>query len=374
MSKLNIEQLFENKLPLIVSPMAGITNLPYREILWEFGPDLIISEMVNCRALVEGNPVAYQLASFSKVEPVRSLQLFGSKPLDFANAIKIVTEKNMADHIDINFGCPVPKVTRNGAGSATPLKPELVQEILQAVKDNCDLPVSIKIRIGVDEDHITMFKVGEIAEELSIDFITLHCRTTKDYYGGTADWNAVTKLKQATNVPVVANGDIWDAEDAEQCIKTCSPSGLAIGRAILGNPWIIEEIKSYLIKRMVTHPHPPYLKRSIKKTGLDKKFQKLVYQKSFDETVGIMDKHLSNLISWFGSEEQAVKDFRKHLGYYLKDWQVDKTFKNQLLLIKKPGELFQKLADIAPSYKTTDSKKRGRTKAGSKIHVPYGWL
>ena len=213
--------------PVVLSPMAGVTNWPFRVICEEYGPDgLYVAEMITARALVAHNPKALRLCHFAKSEKIRSLQLYGVNPSITEQAAKIVVDGNMADHVDLNFGCPVPKVTRRGGGSALPWKTDIFTELLQRVVAVCEpagIPVTAKIRVGIDHNHETFLEAGHIAQEEGCKAVTLHARTTAEYYGGHSDWSRIGELKEHLNIPVFGNGDIWGAEDALEAIGI-SPS------------------------------------------------------------------------------------------------------------------------------------------------------
>ena len=220
--------------PVVLSPMAGVTNWPFRVICEEYGPDgLYVAEMITARALVAHNPKALRLCHFAKSEKNRSLQLYGVNPSITEQAAKIVVDGNMADHVDLNFGCPVPKVTRRGGGSALPWKTDIFTELIQRVVAVCEpagIPVTAKIRVGIDHNHETFLEAGHIAQEEGCKAVTLHARTTAEYYGGHSDWSRIGELKEHLNVPVFGNGDIWGAEDALEMVRETGCDGVAIGR------------------------------------------------------------------------------------------------------------------------------------------------
>ena len=222
--------------PVVLSPMAGVTNWPFRVICESYGPDgLYVAEMITARALVARNPKALRLCHFAPSEKIRSLQLYGVNPAIVEQAAKIVIDENMADHVDLNFGCPVPKVTRRGGGSALPWKTDLFREIIQRVVKVCDaanVPVTAKIRVGIDHEHETFLEAGHIAQEEGCRAVTLHARTTAEYYGGHSDWSRIGELVEALDIPVFGNGDIWGANDALAMVAETGCAGVAIGMAV----------------------------------------------------------------------------------------------------------------------------------------------
>ncbi len=224
--------------PVVLAPMAGITNAPFRTLCREFsgGKGLFVSEMITTRALVERNEKTMQLVHFDATEKPRSIQLYGVDPATVGKAVRMIAEEDLADHIDLNFGCPVPKVTRKGGGSALPYKRNLLRAILkEAVSGAGDLPVTMKMRKGIDDDHITFLDAGRIAVEEGVTSIALHGRTAAQHYGGTADWDAIARLKEhVPEIPVLGNGDIWSAEDAVRMVRETGCDGVVVGRGCPG--------------------------------------------------------------------------------------------------------------------------------------------
>ncbi|CAM5414954.1 tRNA-dihydrouridine synthase OS=Streptomyces tendae OX=1932 GN=dusB PE=3 SV=1 [Streptomyces tendae] len=232
--------------PVVLAPMAGITNAPFRTLCREFsaGKGLFVSEMITTRALVERNEKTMQLIRFDATETPRSIQLYGVDPVTVGKAVRMIAEEDLADHIDLNFGCPVPKVTRKGGGSALPYKRNLLRAIVrEAVTGAGDLPVTMKMRKGIDDDHLTCLDAGRIAVEEGVSAIALHGRTTAQHYGGTADWDAIARLKEhVPEIPVLGNGDIWSAEDALRMVRETGCDGVVVGRGCLGRPWLFADL------------------------------------------------------------------------------------------------------------------------------------
>lgn len=232
--------------PVVLAPMAGITNAPFRTLCREFsgGKGLFVSEMITTRALVERNEKTMQLIHFDATEKPRSIQLYGVDPATVGKAVRMIAEEGLADHIDLNFGCPVPKVTRKGGGSALPYKRNLLRAILrEAVSGAGDLPVTMKMRKGINDDHITFLDAGRIAVDEGVTAIALHGRTAAQHYGGTADWDAIARLKEhVPEIPVLGNGDIWSAEDALRMVRETGCDGVVVGRGCLGRPWLFADL------------------------------------------------------------------------------------------------------------------------------------
>lgn len=344
--------------PVVLSPMAGITNWPFRVICREYGPDgLYVAEMITARALVARNPKALRLCSFAPSEKVRSLQLYGVDPLIVEQAARIVVDKNMADHVDLNFGCPVPKVTRRGGGSALPWKTDLLQEILHRVVSVCNpagIPVTAKFRVGIDEDHETFMQAGHIAQEEGCAAVTLHARTTAEYYGGHSDWSRIGELVEALDIPVFGNGDIWGADDALAMFKETGCAGVAIGRGCQGRPWIFADIRSAC-------------------NGSDNRVNP-----SLGEVCKVILRHLELLVDFYdGDERMAVHDLRKHIAWYLKGFPVGGGTRKSFMECESIDDVQRNIDALDSSLKLPEQildTPRGRVRFAKKVHLPYGWL
>ena len=230
--------------PVVLAPMAGITNTAFRRLCREFGAGLYVSEMITSRALVERTPESMRLITHHESETPRSIQLYGVDPKTVAEAVTMLVAEDRADHIDLNFGCPVPKVTRKGGGAALPWKSGLFRDIVEgAVRAAGDIPLTVKMRKGIDADHLTYLEAGRIAEGAGVAAVALHARTAAEFYSGEADWSAIAKLKQAvTTVPVLGNGDIWSADDALRMVAETGCDGVVVGRGCLGRPWLFGDL------------------------------------------------------------------------------------------------------------------------------------
>ena len=344
--------------PVVLSPMAGITNWPFRVICREYGPDgLYVAEMITARALVARNPKALRLCRFAPSEKVRSLQLYGVDPLIVEQAARIVVDENMADHVDLNFGCPVPKVTRRGGGSALPWKTDLLQEILHRVVSVCNpagIPVTAKFRVGIDEDHQTFMQAGHIAQEEGCAAVTLHARTTAEYYGGHSDWSRIGELVEALNIPVFGNGDIWGADDALAMFKETGCAGVAIGRGCQGRPWIFADIRSAC-------------------NGSNNRVNP-----SLGQVGKVILRHLDLLVDFYdGDERMAVHDLRKHVAWYLKGFPVGGGTRKSFMECESIEDVQRNIDALDSSLKLPEQvldTPRGRVRFAKKVHLPYGWL
>ena len=344
--------------PVVLSPMAGITNWPFRVICREYGPDgLYVAEMITARALVARNPKALRLCRFAPNEKVRSLQLYGVDPSIVELAARIVVDENMADHVDLNFGCPVPKVTRRGGGSALPWKTDLLQEILHRVVSVCDpagIPVTAKFRVGIDENHETFMQAGRIAQEEGCAAVTLHARTTAEYYGGHSDWSRIAELVDALDIPVFGNGDIWGADDALAMFKETGCAGVAIGRGCQGRPWIFADIRSAC-------------------NGSDNRVNP-----SLGEVCKVILRHLELLVEFYdGDERMAVHDLRKHIAWYLKGFPVGGGTRKSFMECESIEGVQRNVDALDSSLKLPEKvldTPRGRVRFAKKVHLPYGWL
>ncbi|MFJ7081907.1 tRNA dihydrouridine synthase DusB [Streptomyces griseus] len=342
--------------PVVLAPMAGITNAPFRTLCREFsgGKGLFVSEMITTRALVERNEKTMQLIHFDAAETPRSIQLYGVDPVTVGKAVRMIVDEGLADHIDLNFGCPVPKVTRKGGGSALPYKRPLLRAILhQAVSNAGDLPVTIKMRKGIDDDHITFLDAGRIAVEEGVTAVALHGRTAAQHYGGTADWDAIARLKEhVPEIPVLGNGDIWCADDALRMMRETGCDGVVVGRGCLGRPWLFADLVSAMEGR--SERHAPTLR----------------------EVADVMVRHATLLGEWIGDETRGVIDFRKHVAWYLKGFAVGSEMRKKLAITSSLEELAGQLHELDLDQPWPDGADgpRGRTSGNNRVVLPDGWL
>ncbi|MCL6733551.1 tRNA dihydrouridine synthase DusB [Streptomyces neyagawaensis] len=361
--------------PVVLAPMAGITNAPFRTLCREFsgGKGLFVSEMITTRALVERNEKTMQLIHFDATEKPRSIQLYGVDPVTVGKAVRMIAEEGLADHIDLNFGCPVPKVTRKGGGSALPYKRNLLRAILrEAVSGAGDLPVTMKMRKGIDDDHITFLDAGRIAVEEGVTSIALHGRTAAQHYGGTADWDAIARLKEhVPEIPVLGNGDIWSAEDALRMVRETGCDGVVVGRGCLGRPWLFSDLVAAFEGRTEDIARP-----------------------SLREVADVMVRHATLLGEWIenggaaqrapveggggrrAGESKGVVDFRKHVAWYLKGFAVGSEMRKRLAITSSLAELRAGLdeLDLDQPWPAGADGPRGRTSGNNRVVLPDGWL
>ncbi|MFF2076441.1 tRNA dihydrouridine synthase DusB [Kitasatospora sp. NPDC058162] len=343
--------------PVVLAPMAGITNAPFRTLCREQsgGKGLYVSEMITTRALVERNAKTMQLIKFDPSEKPRSIQLYGVDPATVGKAARMIADEGLADHIDLNFGCPVPKVTRKGGGSALPYKRNLLREILrEAVANAGDLPVTMKMRKGIDDDHLTFLDAGRIGAEEGVAAIALHGRTAAQHYGGTADWAAIARLREAVpaHVPVLGNGDIWSADDALRMMRGTGCDGVVVGRGCLGRPWLFKDLVS-IFEGDVDYARP-----------------------DFGYVARAMVRHAQLLGEWLGDEARGVVDFRKHVAWYTKGFSVGSELRVKLANSSSLAELAETLAHVeqTQTWPIGADGPRGRTSGNGRVVLPEGWL
>lgn len=342
--------------PVVLAPMAGITNAPFRTLCRAYsgGKGLFVSEMITTRALVERNEKTMQLIRFDDSEKPRSIQLYGVDPVTVGKAVRMIVDEDLADHIDLNFGCPVPKVTRKGGGSALPYKRPLLRAILhEAVTNAGDLPVTMKMRKGIDDDHITYLDAGRIAVEEGVTAIALHGRTAAQHYGGTADWDAIARLREhVPEIPVLGNGDIWSADDALRMMRETGCDGVVVGRGCLGRPWLFGDLVA-----------------GFEGTGE-------YARPGLREVADAMVRHARLLGEWLGDEARGVIDFRKHVAWYLKGFSIGSEMRKKLAVTSSLDELSAQLSelDLDQPWPVGADGPRGRTSGNNRVVLPDGWL
>jgi nifR3 family TIM-barrel protein len=343
--------------PVVLAPMAGITGVAFRRLCREYGAGLYVSEMVTSRALVERDAETLRMISFAAGESPRSLQLYGVDPAVVGAAVRMVVAEDLADHIDLNFGCPVPKVTRKGGGSALPYKRRLLGAIVAAAVDAAGgrLPVTVKMRKGIDEAHLTFLDAGRIAQDCGAAWVALHGRTAAQMYGGRADWSAIAELKAALQIPVLGNGDIWEAADALAMMARTGCDGVVVGRGCLGRPWLFGDLARAFNAGGPSDVHRPDLA----------------------QVAHVMRRHAELLGQDLGDQARGCRDFRKHVAWYLKGFRVGSAPRQSLGLVSSLAGLEAMLATLDLDQPYPDQvlgAPRGRTTGTRRVALPQQWL
>ncbi|NYI78628.1 tRNA dihydrouridine synthase DusB [Nocardioides panzhihuensis] len=342
--------------PVVLAPMAGVTNAAFRRLCAEQGAGLYVCEMITSRGLVEGDQHTKDMLVFDEAETVRSVQLYGTDPVYVGKATEILCGDYGVAHVDLNFGCPVPKVTRKGGGGALPYKRGLLGEILEhAVRaaEPYDVPVTMKTRKGIDDAHLTYMDAGRIAQESGAAAIALHGRTVAQAYSGTADWDAIAELAASIDIPVLGNGDIWEAADAIRMVEETGVDGVVIGRGCLGRPWLFRDLVAAFAG------------------------EKVNVLPNLGEVSDIMRRHAELLCEHMG-EERGCKEIRKHIAWYLKGFSAGGELRRTLGLVNSLADLDEMLARLDRSEPFPSSQlgaPRGRQGAPrDKVVLPEGWL
>jgi nifR3 family TIM-barrel protein len=347
--------------PVVLAPMAGVTNAAFRRLCLEQmaaqGVDgLFVCEMITSRGLVEGDATTKRMLAFDELETTRSVQLYGTDPHYIGKAVEILCADHGVAHVDLNFGCPVPKVTRKGGGGALPWKRGLLGAILDAAVAAAapyDVPVTIKTRKGLDDDHLTFLDAGRIAQESGAAAIALHGRTVQQAYSGTADWDSIAELADSVDIPVLGNGDIWEAADAVRMVQQTGVDGVVVGRGCLGRPWLFRDLAAAFSGSAIT---------ALPTLG----------------EVRVMMRRHAELLSEHMGEEHGCKEFRKHVSWYLKGFRAGGELRHRLGLVDSLASLDVLLDDLDPEepFPTRElGTPRGRQGAPRKrVVLPEGWL
>ncbi|WP_241742980.1 tRNA dihydrouridine synthase DusB [Microbacterium lacticum] len=341
--------------PVVLAPMAGITNTAFRRLCREYGAGLYVSEMITTRALVERNATTMRLITHHESETPRSIQLYGVDPATTEAAVRLLVDEDRADHIDLNFGCPVPKVTRKGGGAALPWKTELFREIVtRAARAAGGVPLTVKMRKGIDADHLTFLDAGRIAEDAGVAAVALHARTASEFYSGTADWDAIAQLKQVvTSIPVLGNGDIWSGADAVRMMAETGCDGVVVGRGCLGRPWLFGDL---------AHAFGAPGIRPDATLGF---------------VAGAFRRHAELLVEFFDDEGRGCRDIRKHVAWYFKGYPVGGDTRAALATASTLAEYDDLLATLdhdAPYPGAAAEGQRGRAGTPKRPALPDGWL
>ena len=356
---------FEVDPPVVLAPMAGITNQAFRRLCREYGAGLYVSEMVTSRALIERSPETIRMVTPDPDEQIRSVQLYGVDPEVMSKAVEMLIREDRADHIDLNMGCPVPKVTKKGGGAALPWKQDLFKDILESAVNTSNkvtselgvkkVPVTVKMRMGIDDEHLTYIEAGRIAAKAGVTWVALHARTAEQMYSGKARWQAIKTLVEELkefNVPVLGNGDIWSAQDALEMVKETGCAGVVVGRGCLGRPWLFGQLAAAFAGKEI--PKDP---------GLE-----VVSQ--------IIKRHAVLLCELYG-EYKGIRDIRKHMAWYLKGFSVGNQLRTSLAMVESLENLDFLLAklDINQAFpEVVVDKPRGRVGSQKKVSLPHNWL
>jgi nifR3 family TIM-barrel protein len=353
----------EIAVPVVLAPMAGITNTAYRRLCREYGGGLFVSEMVTSRALVERTEESMRLIGHHESEDIRSVQLYGVDPKIIAEAVTMLVAENRADHIDLNFGCPVPKVTKKGGGAALPWKRDLFAAIVNsAVQAAGEIPVTVKMRKGIDSEHLTYLDAGKAARDAGVAAIALHGRTASDYYSGTADWQAIAKLRESLpDVQVLGNGDIWSAQDAVNMMEQTGVDGIVVGRGCLGRPWLFADLEQ-AISAYVAGDKNPAITQAMPSLG---------------EVADGFYRHAELLVEYFEEEGRACRDIRKHVAWYFKGYPVGGEFRArlaQVMSLEHMSEILSELDGTIPYPGDEAEGPRGRLGSVKACSLPENWL
>ncbi len=346
----------EVPVPVVLAPMAGITNAAYRQLCREQGAGLYVCEMITSRGIVERIPKTFDMLRFDPGEDVRSVQLYGVDPDVMARATEILCAEFGVHHVDLNFGCPVPKVTRRGGGGVLPWKRDRLGAILRATvraADRYGVPVTIKTRLGIDEDHLTYLDAGRIAQDAGCAAIALHARTVRQAYAGEADWATIATLVDTLDIPVLGNGDIWEASDALRMVEQTGAAGVVVGRGCLGRPWLFRDLADAFSGREG---------RTLPSLG---------------EVAAMVRRHAELLAELYG-EKHGLTDLRKHMAWYFKGFPVGGELRRGLAMVSSFAELDALLAQLDASVPFPAAElgaPRGRQGTPrERVILPYGWL
>ena len=342
--------------PVVLAPMAGVTNAAFRRLCREQGPGgLYVCEMITSRGIVERDETTLRMLRFDETEDVRSVQLYGTDPVYVGKATEILCAEHGVAHVDLNFGCPVPKITRKGGGGALPWKRRLLAEILDhAVRAAApyDVPVTMKTRMGLDREHLTFLDAGRIAEDSGCAAIALHARTVDQAYSGEAEWSAIAELVAHVDLPVLGNGDVWEAGDAVRMVEQTGAAGVVVGRGCLGRPWLFRDLAAAFAGEQVS------------------------VLPDLGEVRDMMRRHAELLCHHLG-ETHGCKEFRKHVAWYLRGFAAGGELRNSLALVTSLAALEDLLGRLDPTEPfpvEVLGTPRGRQGSPRRVVLPEGWL
>lgn len=345
--------------PVVLAPMAGVTDAPFRVLCASFGGGLFVNQMVTARALLEGHPASWELARFHPAEAVRSLQLYGTDPLTLGEAVRRLVGERRVDHIDMNFGCPAAKVTRNGGGAALPYKRRLLRQVIRAAvraaeaESGGTVPVTVKFRLGIDDEHLTYLDTARIARDEGVAAVALHARTALQHYAPPAHWEAIARLREEiVDLPVLGNGDVFSGADALAMMATTGCDGVVIGRGCLGRPWLFAELAAAFAGEPL--PPPPTL----------------------GEVADTIRRHVALIVEWQGGEERLAH-FRKHLSWYLKGYPVGGQVRadaGHVSTVDDIESLLDRLDLHALPVEAAERIVRSHSNALRRVALPDGWL
>jgi nifR3 family TIM-barrel protein len=341
--------------PVVLAPMAGVTNYPFRKLCQRYGAGLYVSEMITARPLVEGNQKTLRIADFGPDESPRSLQLYGVDPYYVGRAVERLVGEGRVDHIDMNFGCPVRKVTRKGGGSALPLKRALLRSIVRAAvraAEPAKVPVTIKFRLGVTDHLLTFLDAGRIGQDEGCAYVALHARTAAQLYDGQADWDRIGELKQHVSIPVLGNGDIWEAHDALRMMRHSGCDGVVVGRGCLGRPWLFRDLARVFAGQ--EPDDPPHL----------------------GEVGEVMLAHARLLADWWG-EAPALRAFRRQATWYTKGFRGSAAARQRFMTVTSLVELEEVVRTLDPHEPFPVHAMRvprGKSSGTQEVSLPEGFL
>jgi nifR3 family TIM-barrel protein len=339
--------------PVVLAPMAGVTNAPFRTLCRRYGGGLYVSEMVGARGLIEGDATSQLKASFAPDEDPRSIQLYAIDPRDAAGATELLVGQGQVDHLDLNFGCPAPKVTRHGGGAALPWRTDLYASIIaEVVRHAAAVPVTVKLRLGIDEHHLTYLEAARIAQDLGVAAVALHARTAEQRYGPPADWSTIARLVDTIEVPVLGNGDIWEASDALRMLDETGCAGVVIGRGCLGRPWLFRDLQA----AFAGQPIPP--------------------APDLGQVADLLLEHAELLVAAFGTYT-GIRELRKHTSWYLQGFPVGGVLRRSLNQVDSLDQLRELLGGLdrdVPFDEAVRRQPRGHTTRPKRIALPHGWL